>query len=453
MLKENNDIAIAGAGLVGTLLGIYLKKKNFNVTVFDRSEDIRKVKFSGRSINLAISTRGWHALDDVGIGDEVRKIAIPMDKRAIHLKDGSLSFQPYGINGEAIYSISRGGLNRLMIDLAEKEGVDFEFNHKIWDVNLETATLYMGEKEHGPFEQKQFGHIFGADGAFSRIRHRMQRQNRFNYSQFFLNIGYKELTIPAKEDGTHRLDPHSFHIWPRGEFMLIALANEDGSFTCTLFMPFEGKNSFEEIHTEEKLAVFFEEYFPDTGNLIVNLKHDFFYNPTSSLVTMQCYPWTFEDKVALIGDAAHAIVPFYGQGMNAGFEDISALNQLLEEFPGDWSAIFSKYQEIRKPNADAIAELSYRNFIEMSTKTADKDFLLQKKIEAWFTKKHPNKWLPLYDRVTFSLNPYADALAIGDYQKKVMEEVMKLPGIYENWQTKEVEQFILEILDKNKANY
>lgn len=452
MLKENNDIAIAGAGLVGTLLGIYLKKKNFNVTVFDRSDDIRKVKFSGRSINLAISTRGWHALDDVGIGDEVRKIAIPMDKRAIHLKDGSLSFQPYGINGEAIYSISRGGLNRLMIDLAEKEGVGFEFNQKIWDVDLETATLYMGENEHGPFEQKQFSHIFGADGAFSRIRHRMQRQNRFNYSQFFLNIGYKELTIPARKDGTHRLDPHSFHIWPRGEFMLIALANEDGSFTCTLFMPFEGKNSFEEIQTEEALIAFFKEYFPDTDDLIVNLKHDFFYNPTSSLVTMQCYPWTFKDKVALIGDAAHAIVPFYGQGMNAGFEDISALNQLLEEFPDDWSAIFEKYQEIRKPNADAIAELSYRNFIEMSTKTADKEFLLQKKIEAWFTKKHPNKWLPLYDRVTFSLNPYADALAIGDYQKKVMEEVMKLPGIHENWQTKEVEQFILEILNKNKAN-
>lgn len=453
MLKENNDIAIAGAGLVGTLLGIYLKKKNFNVTVFDRSDDIRKVKFSGRSINLAISTRGWHALDDVGIGDEVRKIAIPMDKRAIHLKDGSLSFQPYGINGEAIYSISRGGLNRLMIDLAEKEGVGFEFNHKIWDVNLGTATLYMGENEHGPFEQKQFSHIFGADGAFSRIRHRMQRQNRFNYSQFFLNIGYKELTIPAKEDGTHRIDPNSFHIWPRGEFMLIALANEDGSFTCTLFMPFEGKNSFEEIRTEEELTLFFKEYFPDTDSLILNLKHDFFYNPTSSLVTMHCYPWTFEDKVALIGDAAHAIVPFYGQGMNAGFEDISALNKLLDEYPGDWSAIFKRYQEIRKPNADAIAELSYRNFIEMSTKTADKDFLLQKKIEAWFTKKHPNKWLPLYDRVTFSLNPYADALAIGDYQKKVMEEVMKLPGIHENWQTEEVEQFILEILNKNKANY
>ncbi len=452
MLTKNKDIAIAGAGLVGTLLGIYLKKKNYNVTIFDRSEDIRKVKFSGRSINLAMSTRGWHALDEVGIGDEIRKIAIPMDKRAIHMKDGSLSFQPYGINGEAIYSISRGGLNRMMIDLAEKAGVNFEFGQRIWDINLETATLYIGENEHGPFDSKQFDQIYAADGAFSRIRHRMQRQNRFNYSQYFLNIGYKELTIPANEDGSHKIDPNSFHIWPRGEFMLIALSNDDGSFTCTLFMPFEGENSFEEINTEEKLARFFNEYFSDTKDLILNLKKDYFSNPTSSLVTMQCYPWTYKDKVALIGDSAHAIVPFYGQGMNAGFEDITALSDLLDEFPDDIETVFEKYQEIRKPNADAIAELSYRNFIEMSTKTADVDFLLQKKIEAWFTKQHPTRWLPLYDRVTFSLNPYEDALAIGDLQRKVMEEVMQLPDIHENWQTKEVENYILNLLDKNKAD-
>jgi len=452
MLTKNKDIAIAGAGLVGTLLSIYLKKKDYNVTIFDRSEDIRKVKFSGRSINLAMSTRGWHALDEVGIGEEIRKIAIPMDKRAIHLKDGSLSFQPYGINGEAIYSISRGGLNRMMIDLAEKAEVNFEFNQKIWDVNLDTATLYIGDNEHGPFEQRQFDQIFGADGAFSRIRHRMQRQNRFNYSQFFLNIGYKELTIPANEDGSHKIDPNSFHIWPRGEFMLIALSNDDGSFTCTLFMPFEGANSFEEINTDEKVTAFFNEYFSDTKDLIVNLKEDYFSNPTSSLVTMQCYPWTYKDKVALIGDSAHAIVPFYGQGMNAGFEDITAISDLLDEFPDDIETVFEKYQEIRKPNADAIAELSYRNFIEMSTKTADVDFLLQKKIEAWFTKQHPDKWLPLYDRVTFSLNPYQDALAIGDLQKKVMEDVMQLQGIHENWQTKEVEKYILDLLDKNKAD-
>ncbi|SEH76435.1 kynurenine 3-monooxygenase [Paenimyroides aquimaris] len=452
MLTEKKDVAIAGAGLVGTLLGIYLKKKNYKVTIFDRSADIRKVKFSGRSINLAMSTRGWNALDRVGIGDAIRKIAIPMDKRAIHLKDGSLTFQPYGINGEAIYSISRSGLNRLMVDLAEKEGVNFEFNQKIWDVNLDTATLYIGENEHGPFEQKTFDMVLGADGAFSRIRHRMQRQNRFDYSQYFLNIGYKELTIPPNADGSHKIDPNSFHIWPRGEFMLIALSNDDGSFTCTLFMPFEGENSFEKIHTEEKLNVFFNEYFSDTKDLIPNLQHDYFTNPTSSLVTMQCYPWTYKDKVALIGDSAHAIVPFYGQGMNAGFEDITALSDLLDKFPDDIQMVFEKYQAIRKPNADAIAELSYRNFIEMSTKTADADFLLQKKIEAWFTKLHPEKWLPLYDRVTFSLNPYEDALAIGDSQKMVMDEVMKLPNIHENWQTAEVENYILELLRKNKTD-
>ncbi len=452
MLTEKKDVAIAGAGLVGTLLGIYLKKKDYKVTIFDRSADIRKVKFSGRSINLAMSTRGWNALDRVGIGNAIRKIAIPMDKRAIHLKDGSLTFQPYGINGEAIYSISRSGLNRLMVDLAEKEGVNFEFNQKIWDVNLDTATLYIGENEHGPFEQKTFDMVLGADGAFSRIRHRMQRQNRFDYSQYFLNIGYKELTIPANADGSHKIDSNSFHIWPRGEFMLIALSNDDGSFTCTLFMPFEGENSFEKIDTEEKLSIFFNEYFSDTKDLIPNLQHDYFTNPTSSLVTMQCYPWTYKDKVALIGDSAHAIVPFYGQGMNAGFEDITALSDLLDKFPDDIQMVFEKYQEIRKPNADAIAELSYRNFIEMSTKTADADFLLQKKIEAWFTKLHPEKWLPLYDRVTFSLNPYEDALAIGDSQKMVMDEVMKLPNIHENWQTAEVENYILELLRKNKTD-
>ena len=452
MLKQNKGIAIAGAGLVGTLLGIYLKKKKYPVTIFDRSADIRKVKFSGRSINLAMSTRGWNALDKVGIGDEIRKIAIPMDKRAIHMKDGTLSFQPYGINGEAIYSISRGGLNRMMIDLAEKEGVDFQFEQKIWDVNLDTATLYIGENEHGPFDTQQFDMIFGADGAFSRIRHRMQRQNRFNYSQYFLNIGYKELTIPANSDGSHKIDPNSFHIWPRGEFMLIALSNDDGSFTCTLFMPFEGENSFEEINTVDKVEAFFKEYFSDTKDLIVDLKEDYFANPTSSLVTMQCYPWTYKDKVALIGDSAHAIVPFYGQGMNAGFEDITAISDLLDEFPNDIETVFEKYQEIRKPNADAIAELSYRNFIEMSTKTADTDFLLQKQIEAWFTKLHPNKWLPLYDRVTFSLKPYEDALAIGDLQKKVMDEVMKLPSIHKNWQTKEIENYILSLIEKNKTD-
>ena len=231
--------------------------------------------------------------------------------------------------------------------------------------------------------------------------------------------------------------------------MLIALPNMDGSFTCTLFMPFEGENSFEALHDREAVEGFFQQYFPDTLQVIPELVNDFFKNPTSSLVTMRCYPWTYGDKVALIGDAAHAIVPFYGQGMNAGFEDITCLAGLMEQFGDDWETIFKEYQVIRKPNADAIAELSYRNFMEMSTKTADEKFLLQKKIEKWFALKHPEKWLPLYDRVTFSYRPYSEALAIGNHQNAIMEEIMKIPGIETQWETEEVEKKILELLQQS----
>ncbi len=448
-MQERQNIAVIGAGLVGTLLSVYLKKAGHRVIVFDKSKDIRTIEFSGRSINLAISTRGWKALDDIGLGNRIREIAIPMDKRAIHKKDGQLTYQKYGMNGESIYSISRGGLNRLMIDLAEKEGVEFQFEEKVWDVDLDHATLYIGEEEKGDWDSLTFDKIFGTDGAFSKIRARMQKQNLFNYSQYFLPLGYKELKIPANEDGTHKLDKNSFHIWPRGAFMLIALANEDGSFTCTLFMPFEGENSFAEINTEEKVIAFFKTEFPDTEELIPDLVKDYFKNPTSSLVTTQCYPWTHKDKIALLGDAAHAIVPFYGQGMNAGFEDISELARQMEKYGDDWLTIFQEYQKLRKPNADAIAELSFRNFIEMSTKTADEKFLLQKKIEARFTEKHPDKWLPLYDRVTFSLRPYSEALAIGDYQKSIMEEVMGLENIEKIWDSEQVERLILDRLNKS----
>lgn len=446
MQHAQKKIGIIGAGLVGTLLAIYLKKAGHTVHVFDRSDDIRTIEFSGRSINLAISTRGWKTLDDVSIGDEIRAIAIPMDKRAIHTINGELNYQKYGMKGESIYSISRGGLNRKIIDIAEERGVQFFFNQKIWDVSLEDATIYIGETEKGDWQAHTYDIIFGADGAFSRVRHRMQRQNRFNYSQNFLPIGYKELKIPANADHTHKIDKNSFHIWPRGEYMLIALANEDGSFTCTLFMPFEGENSFEQIDTEEKVTAFFEKNFPDTKELIPELLKDYFSNPTSSLVTTQCYPWTYKDKVALIGDAAHAIVPFYGQGMNAGFEDITELYNQMMNWGDNWIEVFKNYQEKRKPNADAIAELSFRNFMEMSTKTADKQFHLQKKIEARFTEKYPGKWLPLYDRVTFSLNPYVDALAIGDLQKSIMDEVMLQPDIEEKWDSEEIEQLILSKL-------
>ena len=448
-MQTPKKIAIVGSGLVGSLLAIYLRKSGHTVHVFDRSPDIRQIQFSGRSINLAMSTRGWKALDAVGIGEAIREISIPMEKRAIHLVD-DLKYQNYGQEGENIYSISRGTLNRKMIDLAEASGAEFFFQQKIWDISLEDATLHIGETERGAWEEIKYDLVFGADGAFSRIRHRMQRQSMFDYSQEFLNIGYKELHIPANDDGSHKLDKNSFHIWPRGEYMLIALPNLDGSFTCTLFMPFEGENSFELLTNRKLVGAFFEKNFPDSIDVIPKLAEDFFKNPTSTLVTMKCYPWTFEDKVALIGDACHAIVPFYGQGMNAGFEDITVLQEMILNYDDDWKTIFSEYQKSRKPNADAIAELSYRNFMEMSSKTADDKFLLQKKIEKLFSDKYPEKWIPLYSRVTFSDRPYSEALAIGDYQNEIMQEVLKIENIESIWESEIVENKILELLNQKK---
>ncbi len=441
-------IAVVGSGLVGSLLAIYLKKAGHTVHVYDRSPDIRTIQFSGRSINLAMSHRGWRAVDDIGLGDAIREIAIPMEKRAIHLVGQPLTYQYYGKDGESIYSISRGVLNRKMIDLAEEAGVEFFFNSRIWDVSLSEATLHVGETERGAWEDLKYDKVFGADGAFSRVRHRMQRQSMFNYSQEFLSLGYKELNIPANIDGSHKLDKNSLHIWPRRDFMLTALPNLDGSFTCTLFMPFEGENSFEALKDKEALEAFFAKHFPSTVDVIPKLVEDFFKNPTSTLVTMKCYPWTFEDKVALIGDACHAIVPFYGHGMNAGFEDITVLSQLMNKYGDDWETIFKEYQESRKPNTDAIAELSYRNFMEMSSDTADAGFLLRKKIEKWFSEKHPELWLPLYSRVTFSYRPYSEALAIGDRQKAIMDEVMQMENIKQSWDSPEVERKILNLLNK-----
>ena len=446
-MQNPQKIAVIGSGLVGTLLAIYLKKMGHTVHVFDRSPDMRTVEFSGRSINLVMSDRGWKALEGVGLQDEIRKIGIPVDKRAIHLQDGKLNYQYYGKDGEAIFSLSRSVLNRKMIDLAEEAGVEFKFEHKIWDVSLADATLYMGETEQGAWQELKYDKVFGADGAFSRIRHRMQRQSMFDYSQEFMKIGYKELHIPANPDGTHKIDKNSLHIWPRGQFMLMALANLDGSFTCTLFMPFEGENSFEALKEEHQLVDFFAKYFPDTKEVIPDLVEDFFKNPTSYLVIMKCFPWTYEDKVALIGDSAHAIVPFYGQGMNAGFEDITILAEMIAKYGDDWKTIFEAYQNERKPNADAIAELSRRNFVEMSTKTADEKFLLQKKIEKWFSDKHPDKWLPLYSRVTFSTHPYSEALALGDFQNKIMDEIMAMPDIENTWDSETVENKIIQLLN------
>lgn len=444
----SKNITITGAGLVGSLWAVYLAQKNHNVTVYERRDDMRKnFKEGGRSINLALSDRGWKAIEKVGLADAIRKVAIPMYRRVMHDAAGNLSYQSYGKENQAIYSVSRGGLNVELMNLAEKySNVNFQFNHKCLGVDLKNGAATFGAPD-GVEKVVESDLLFGADGAFSAIRGTMMKTDRFNYSQEYIAHGYKELTIPAGPNGTHQLEKNALHIWPRGGYMLIALPNVDGSFTLTLFFPYEGEDSFATLDSDEKVVAFFERVFPDALALMPNFLEDWHNNPTSSLLIVRCYPWTANGKVALMGDASHAIVPFYGQGMNSGFEDCTVLNQLWEQYGDEqWPHIFHEFEKQRKPDADAIADLAMRNFVEMRDLTADPQFLLRKKIENRFADKYPELWLPLYSMVTFSHIRYSDAWNKGLLHDRIMQKVMDRPDIAEVWDSEEVEQAILEEL-------
>jgi kynurenine 3-monooxygenase len=439
------EVTIIGAGLVGSLLSIYLSKRGYKVKVFERRPDMRKENISaGRSINLALSDRGLLALEKVGLAEEIRNISIPMHGRYIHNPDGTHVIQPYGKEGQYINSVSRATLNCKLMDWAEKNGVEIFFNHKYSTIDWKTNTITFEVSDSQPAVHSS-ELIFGADGAFSaaRLAHQLSH-DKFDYSQFYIDCGYKELTIPPAQDGNFAMHIHALHIWPRKDYMLIALPNLDKTFTCTLFFPFAGEMSFEKLDNEKNVKDFFEKTFPDAAPLMPDYVHEFFHNPTSSLVTIKCYPWIREDKFALIGDAAHAIVPFFGQGMNCGFEDCRILDELIEKYKDDWGKILFEYQNLRKPDADAIADMAVGNFTEMREKTADPKFLLQKKIEARLHEKYPDKWIPAYSQVTFSPHiRYSDALKRGQKQESIMQEVMQMQGIEEMWVREELLEMII----------
>lgn len=449
-MSTQKNITVVGAGLVGSLVSIYLAKRGHKVQIFERRPDMRKADIvAGRSINLALSDRGWKGLEGVGIADEIKKIAIPMYGRSIHLKDGSSTYQPYGKESQAIYSVSRGGINMKLMDLAEQQpNVSIHFEEQCERVDRKTNEVSFHNTKTGNKQTVKPDLIFGADGAFSAVRTQMQlHSDRFDYQQFYIDCGYKELVIPAGPNGEHVIEKNCLHIWPRGSFMMIALPNMDGSFTCTLFFQMVGDKSFESIKTEADVMKFFNEEFSSAVPLMPTLVHDWFANPTSSLVTVKCKPWIFDDRIALIGDAAHAIVPFYGQGMNCGFEDCVVLNRLIDKYGDITSECLHEYEALRKPDGDAIADLAIANFVEMRDKTADKTFLLQKKIEARFSEKHPEKWVPLYSMVTYSPHiRYSEALINGNKQQSIMDQVMVMPHIEEKWDSTEVEQKILSLL-------
>lgn len=423
------EATIIGAGLAGSLWAVYLAKVGYKVNVFERRPDIRKAEISaGKSINLALSHRGWNALRAVGIDKEVEDIAIPMTGRIMHDLEGNLTYQPYGQEGQAIFSISRGDLNARMMDIAERKGngnVTIHYNCKCLDVDTVSGDIQFLNSETG----EQFSHksdlIFGCDGAFSAVRYTaMQKLDRFDYMQDYIEDGYREILLPANADGSYKLDKNALHIWPRGRFMLIALANDDGSFTCTLFMPFENhESSFDKLNSKEDVEKFFKTTFPDFYDMMPDVADQWESHPLSSLAIIRCYPWT-HGKVALMGDAAHATVPFYGQGMNASMEDCFAMAELMKKHNEDWPTIFKAYQEERKPNGDALQDLSLQNYLVMRDYVADPQFLLKRQFERRIEQLYPEKYIAMYSMVSFSNVPYAEAWEKGMNQSKYIDEIM-----------------------------
>ncbi len=432
---EKQTIVI-GAGLVGALWAILLAKRGYKVDVYEMRGDPREAGFiGGRSINLAMSTRGWKAMEKAGVKDKIRGAAIPMRGRMLHQQEGGLALQPYGKEGQSIYSVSRGGLNIELIRAADRyDNLNFHFGQKCLGVDLEENTAHFEQVESGRRQAVTSPLIFGTDGAFSAVRRSMMKMPRFNFSQNYLTYGYKELHIPPQKDGSHAMDKNALHIWPRGNFMMIALPNVDGSFTGTLFLPFEnGDAAFDKLHTDDQVMGFFQRYFPDSIPLMPDLLKDFHNNPTSALVTVRCSPWNYKDHILLIGDASHAIVPFYGQGMNSGFEDCTILDELMEAYNDNWTRIIEEFNRGRLKDADAIADLALRNFIEMRDLVADPRFLLRKEIAAYLSDKYPEDFLPLYSQVTFTHIPYSQALEEGLAQDELFDRILAIENIEENW--------------------
>jgi len=430
------SVTILGGGLVGAMLSMYLVRRGFKVSVYEKRPDLRSVDLeAGRSINLALSHRGLRALSENGLLQGLDKVMVPMHGRMMHDVKGNLTFQAYGKEGQHINSVSRNGLNQELVQQADKAGVDFHFESEVQQVNLKGPSLQI--KQGTTIKDlKEPGLLVGADGSFSVLRNAMQRTDRFNYSQQFIEHGYKELSIPPV-NGDYAMEPNALHIWPRGRYMLIALPNKDKSFTCTLFLDYErqknGVESFASLQDIDVVEAFFEANFADARALMPDFETQWAQNPVASLVMVRCYPW-HRGHSMLIGDASHALVPFYGQGMNAGFEDCRLFNETVTRLGHKgWDAVLTDFEQNRKKDADAISTLAMNNFVEMRDHVGNPAFLLRKKIEAHLAALYPGKWIPLYSMVTFSDMPYNNALETGYKQTEIMQEIMGLPGIEDRW--------------------
>ncbi len=449
------EIVIVGAGLVGSLLSIYLARTGYKVTVYERNPDRSNDRLVwNRSINLTLCERGFQALDQVGMANTVRAISVPVIGRLMHNLDGSLTSQPYGNNGEAIYSVSRNRLNQVLIDcMRAYKYIDLRFNEECVGIDLQTNKLQFRNGSSGELSSCQAQRIFAADGSFSALRYFSQRRSRFDFSQVYSTQAYKELTMPVAANGEWPLDPSVLHIWPRGNYMLIGFPNTDHTFTCSLHMPCEGEISHSSLQSAEEGLNLFRKSFPDTIPLMPNLAHEYVAHPPNAMVTIRCNPWVFEDKLILIGDAAHAIYPSYGQGANAGAEDCRVFIECLERHGHNWSLALRDFQTLRKPNTDAIADLSDRHFIELRDLVGDRQFLLRKEVERRINRLYPERFKDLYSMVTFTDMPYVEALRIDQRQRGLVDRILAVEDLDLIWRSGKIDAVIHEIMNIDGANF
>ncbi|MGD0678238.1 MAG: NAD(P)/FAD-dependent oxidoreductase [Polyangiaceae bacterium] len=420
---------VVGGGLAGSLLAVYLARRGHAVDVFERHSDARSGHGVKRaSVNITLCERGLQALAKLGLRDGVIARAAPVYGRTIHAIDGATTYQPYGHRGELIYSIARSELNDILVDFADRQpGVHFHFDQKCTHVDLARASAKFDGTRSGVPSDVQADLLFGADGAYSIVRGHFQRRDLFNYSQQYWHQGYTTMRIPPRAEGTPVLESGSLHIWPRGEWMLIGFPNLDGAVSCSLLMPFRGRDSYESTTTDIALISLFRRLFPDAVELIPQLSQQFFSTPRNSLLTVRCDPWSFADKSLLLGDAAHAILPSYGQGANAAFEDCAILDECATDHPLDWRAAFLDFERRRKPNMDAIATLCVEHFAELSKLVGDPAFLKRREIERQIHDLYPALYQPLYSMVTFSDTPYLDAIQIDRDLRTLVDRIMEAP--------------------------
>jgi kynurenine 3-monooxygenase len=419
---NKGNVAIVGAGLAGTLLACALARDGYRVDLHEKRPDPRRREAEcGRSINLALSLRGVHALRQIDLAEEVLKTSILMRGRMIHPPNGERTFQPYGKDDvQALHSVSRAELNRLLIEAAARQpNIQMYFERKCIGFDVDAGTVQFVAGDSASRLDVAFDFLVGADGAYSAVRGQLQKFERFNYRQDYLSHGYKELTIPAGPDGAYRLEKHALHIWPRGNFMMIALPNCDGSFTCTLFWPFEGANSFAALQSERDILTFFQQQFPDAAALLPHLAEEFLHNPTGALVTIRCQPWHWDDRIVLLGDACHAVAPFLGQGMNAAFEDCTVLADCLRRH-SDRRAALAAYEAARKKHLDTLADLCIENFLEMRDRVGSRLFIFRKKFAIVLHRLFPRWYVPLYVMIEFTRIPYAEAVRRARRQDRVV---------------------------------